>query len=167
MGFPNHFTIQEARDSLHLKMSFFLGPSQSWVEVGFCYLALPWGTGQAAQELLALTKDQCPLGVQKGQGRACPLWVAQVSEDPSENKIRGAERGSPGGTGSLQRSSSKGHSQGTVGLWTKVNLTVGGHGLSWSRRSDKAGSWLNCLMYLRFSCAGSCMRDRRGGLCWF
>ena len=75
MGFPNCFTIQEARDSLRLKKSFFLGPSQSWVEVGFCYLALPWGRGQAAQELLALTKDQCPLEVQKGQGRACPLWV--------------------------------------------------------------------------------------------
>lgn len=98
--------------------------------MGFCYPALPWGTGQAAQELLALTKDQCPLGVLKGRGRACPLWVAQVSEDPSENEIRGAERGSPGGTGSLQRSSSKSPSRGTVGLWTKVSLTVGGHGLS-------------------------------------
>ena len=65
--------------------------------MGFCYPALPWGTGQAAQELLALTKDQCPLGVLKGRGRACPLWVAQVSEDPSENEVRGVERGSPGG----------------------------------------------------------------------
>ena len=110
MCFPNLFTVQEARDSLRLKRSFSLGPSQSWVEVGFCYPALPWGTGQAAQELLALTKDQCPLGVLKGRGRACPLWVAQVSEDPSENEVRGAERGSPGGTGSLQRPSSKGPS---------------------------------------------------------
>lgn len=143
MCFPNLFTVQEARDH-SLKRSFSLGPSQSWVEVGL----LPcFALGHRAGSPGAVGTDQGPVSTwgAESSGRACPLWVAQVSEDPSENEVgRGGEGESWALLGAcrdqVQRVPPAGHSRVVDKGQPHCGRTWAE---SWSRRSDKGGPWLN------------------------
>lgn len=71
MCFPNLFTVQEARDSPLEKELFTVHLRAGWRWASVTLLCL--GTGQAAQELLAL--DQGPVSTWGAErpGRACPL----------------------------------------------------------------------------------------------
>lgn len=114
---PRYACTSQITSLFSRQRSFFWGPPWSWGEVGSVTHHLPFsvsltggsrGTGQASLDLLALARDQGPLGGLKAEEQLVLSVQHRSARTPVRTESEEWTWGVMGARGSLQRSSPEG-----------------------------------------------------------